>query len=224
MQVYIWRYMNKFGKSSRNFTKIYIKFFIIFVGFIFIVFLSWIFQISIAPHSTYKIYVEFNDINGINVGTSVKHKGLNIGQVVSINNEGNRILVTLLIYSTNNVLSKSSLIEINHLGLLSEATINIISREEIPNSLSYDELNPIDKSCKSEYLICDKDYVKGYQGINYDDLVRATTRISQRLDDPELFNNIRLISLNLFDLINNFNQLTQELLQFLKLFKTYITT
>lgn len=216
--------MSKFSKSSRNFTKIYIKFFIIFVSFIFIIFLFWIFQIRIVPDKTYKIHVEFDDINGINVGTSVKYRGLNIGQVLSINNESNQILVTLLIYSTKNVLPKSSLIEINHLGLLSEATINVISREKIPNSLSYDEINPIDKSCKSEYLICNKDYIKGYQGINYDDLVRATTRISQRLDDPELFNNIRRISLNLFDLLNNFDQLTQELLEFLKLFKTYIIT
>lgn len=31
-------------------------------------------------------------------------------------------------------------------------------------------------------------YVTGDRGLNYDDLVRSTTRISQRFDDPRFFN------------------------------------
>ena len=76
------------------------------------------------------------------------------------------------------------MIETTQTGLLNDSVIDII-----PLNVFVDYLNisPVSFSCDSSKIVCNNSYVLGDRGLNYDDLVRSTTRISQRFDDPGFF-------------------------------------
>ena len=85
------------------------------------------------------------------------------------------------------MIPRNSIIEANQIGLFNDRIISI-------TPLRNDTLNDKKRSskiynyCNHSLFICPNSYLKGYKGVNYDDLIRATTRISQRFDDPRFFN------------------------------------
>nr|YP_009654328.1 hypothetical protein [Pleurostichidium falkenbergii]QCH39615.1 hypothetical protein [Pleurostichidium falkenbergii] len=143
----------------------------------------------------YFIFVEFNDACGLKEGTIVNFKGVKIGYVSRINIHLNKIVVLLSITKLSSLIPKNSIIEANQIGLFNDIVVNITPLESMQSI--WMKSNPIlSKECVHSPFICPNAYVKGYKGINYDDLIRATTRISQRFDDPRFFNLIYLFLRN----------------------------
>ena len=135
-------------------------------------------------NSKYSFFIEFNDANGISVGTPIRMRGVNVGCIQSIKLKLNCILVLARINSKNIIISKDSIIETTQTGLLNESVIDIIPVKQFNTYLDY---SPLSSFCDSSNIICNNMYVLGDRGLNYDDLVRSTTRISQRFDDPRFF-------------------------------------
>lgn len=126
----------------------------------------------------------------------------------------NSILVLVYIESSKIFIPKNCIIEVSQTGLLSDSVIDIIPLEAV----SSDEIINLDlfsKECYSSKFICNLSYLYGYRGLNYDDLVRAATRISQRFDDPRFFHSFYLfiqnslsVSNDLVYLVNDFANIT----------------
>ncbi len=137
--------------------------------------------------SNYTFFIEFNDANSLKIGTPIRFRGINIGSIQSIKLKSDCVLVLAKVNSSKIVISKNSIVEITQTGLLNESIIDIIPFD---NFLTLNHLyhNPLSNLCDSSNIICNSMYVKGDRGLNYDDLIRSTTRISQRFDDPRFFN------------------------------------
>lgn len=165
-------------------------------------------------NKSYSIFIEFNNAHGIRPGTTLRLKGLSIGRIVSIKLHLNTIVVLAKINSSLNPIPRNVLIETNQTGLLNEAVIDIFPLEniEIFNKQLIDPLSP---ECLNSKIVCNFSYVKGNRGLNYDDLVRATTRISQRFDDPRFFNLFYIFLYNGIELSDNIACLSFQLLDFL---------
>nr|YP_009313663.1 Hypothetical protein ycf22 [Helminthocladia australis]SCW21917.1 Hypothetical protein ycf22 [Helminthocladia australis] len=148
---------------------------------------SWFTINKTFVNTGYSVFVEFDSAYGIKPGTPVRLRGLNIGSVVDISSELNSVLAIINIHSRRLVIPKNSLIESNQTGLLNDAVLDILPLEEVQISSNV-ILNPLSDSCSDDKILCHLSYVQGDRGLNYDDLVRATTRISQRFDDPRFFN------------------------------------
>nr|AYR05920.1 hypothetical protein [Lithothamnion sp.] len=138
-------------------------------------------------NSYYSFFIEFNNANGINKGTSIRMRGVNIGSIQSLRIQPNSVLTLAKINSSNIFIPRDSIIETNQTGLLNEAVIDIIPLASL-SFLSESSLNPFSSDCENSNIVCNKMYLIGDRGLNYDDLVRSTTRISQRFDDPRFFN------------------------------------
>ena len=132
----------------------------------------------------YSFFIEFNDANGIIVGTPVRTRGIIIGLISNVQLKRDCVLALVTINSKTTVISKDSIIETTQTGLLNESVIDIIPVNIVNRSINYD---PLSSFCDSSAIICSDMYVLGNRGLNYDDLVRSTTRISQRFDDPRFF-------------------------------------
>nr|ARW63681.1 hypothetical protein [Chondria sp. (in: red algae)] len=145
----------------------------------------------------YNIFIEFNNAYRIKKGTNVNLQGVLIGYVDTITIRSNKVIVLLHINSLNVLIPRNSLIEANQVGLFNDIVIDITP----PNNVKcINSINPKSFNCIDSSFICSNFYLKGYKGLNYDDLVRATTRISQRFDDPRFFSLFYLMLHNLVDI------------------------
>nr|YP_009314481.1 Hypothetical protein ycf22 [Liagoropsis maxima]SCW22735.1 Hypothetical protein ycf22 [Liagoropsis maxima] len=190
---------------------------IFLVSIVFFSFVSWI--IINNPYITqgYSIFIEFENANGVRPGTLIRLRGLSIGSVVDIASQTNSVLAIANIYSSSQLIPKNSLIETNQMGLLNDSVIDIIPLEIIKES-QLNSFNPLSKTCLDYPILCHLSYIQGDRGLNYDDLVRATTRISQRFDDPRFFHLFYIFLQNSIELTDRFVDILTSLADMTYLF------
>jgi len=155
---------------------------------------------------SYTFFIEFNDANSLKIGTPLRFRGINIGSIQSIKLKSDCVLILAKVNSSNIIMSKNSIIEITQTGLLNESIIDIIPFENFDNVNNLYN-NPLSKLCDTSNIICNSMYLKGDRGLNYDDLIRSTTRISQRFDDPRFFNLFYLFLQNGIEVTDAFLEL-----------------
>ncbi|XP_073058247.1 protein TRIGALACTOSYLDIACYLGLYCEROL 2, chloroplastic-like [Primulina eburnea] len=152
--------------------------------------LAWLrgFQLR-SKFRKYLAVFEFDQASGICTGTSVRIRGINVGTVVSVNPSLRSIEALVEVEDDKVVIPWNSLIEVNQSGLLMETVIDITPREPIPTP----SVGPLDVGCVKEGLIvCDRQKVKGHQGVSLDALVGIFTRIGREMEDIGLSNTYAL--------------------------------
>nr|YP_010925690.1 putative mlaD [Neoporphyra dentata]WKD83922.1 putative mlaD [Neoporphyra dentata]BCA87342.1 Hypothetical protein ycf22 [Neoporphyra dentata] len=164
-----------------------------------------------GKHQSYKAFIEFDSAYGIQEGTSIRLRGLPVGKVIGISQSSDSILASIEIKSSSTIIPKTSLIETNQTGLLNDTVIDIIPLNKLSSDSSSIRKGPLSKACDNSQIICNLSYLKGERGLNYDDLIRATTRISQRFDDPKLFYGLYYLIGNMLKLSNNFVDFTEQI-------------
>lgn len=193
----------------------------IIVFFIFIVFsiITWILITSEKYNKSYLLLIEFSNAHGLKEGTSLTMRGVNIGHIKSLKVDINSVLVLVKINSSDILIPKNSIIETNQTGLLNDGIIDVIPLENIKIKDKQDiNINVFSPQCIHSPFLCHLNYIEGNRGLNYDDLVRAATRISQRFDDPTFFNIFYLFLQNSIDLSDNISKITFDLSNLITLF------
>lgn len=136
--------------------------------------------------SSYSFFIEFSNANGIQLGTPIRMRGIYVGFAETIKLKLNSVLVIVRIRSKKVLIPACSVIETTQTGLLNEPVIDIIPLIDLVNT-NRQNYDPLSSFCDSSTIICNSGYVIGDRGLNYDDLIRSATRISQRFDDPRFF-------------------------------------
>ncbi|MEO0349071.1 MAG: MCE family protein, partial [Cyanobacteria bacterium P01_A01_bin.15] len=102
-----------------------------------------------------------------------------------------------------------SVIKTSQSGLIGETTITIqppveanLDNESIPGPTAAD--------CNSSLIFCNGDRLEGVVGVNYEDLLESSERISEALADPEILNGVKEILGNTRMISENVVGLTQE--------------
>lgn len=149
-----------------------------------IFFILFSLPLSKKANHKYSFFIEFNDANGVVIGTPIRMRGISIGFINNVQLKMNAVLVSANISSDKIFIPKDSIIETSQVGLLNQSVIDIIPVEMVKQKILH---GPLSTSCDTSSIICNNMYLSGERGLNYDDLVRATTRISQRFDDPSFF-------------------------------------
>lgn len=178
--------------------------------------LSWFLIKKKVYNHNYSIFVEFENAHGIRPGTPLRLRGFTIGSVIDVTSEINSILVLININSSAYLIPKNSLIETNQTGLLNDSIIDIVPLEILSEQESL-KLNPLDSQCIHSKILCHLSYIEGERGLNYDDLIRATTRISQRFDDPRFFNLFYIFLQNGIELSDNILNIAVDFSSFISL-------
>lgn len=210
--------MNKI--TSSNLWK-YIQNIILFFGFVcFVVVISLAINLN-SNVSGYSIFIEFKNAYGIREGTDIRMRGISIGYVKKIKIDLNSILVLVHIQSRYIFIPQNCIVETNQTGLLNDTVIDIIPlntlhRQQLKN------INVLSKECDNSKIICHLNYLQGEKGLNYDDLVRAATRISQRFDDPSFFHLLYLFLQNSLELSDELFHVIFDVSSFLSVFYKFL--
>nr|YP_010485082.1 hypothetical protein Ycf22 [Hypnea cervicornis]UVW80776.1 hypothetical protein Ycf22 [Hypnea cervicornis] len=186
---------------------------ILFIFIVLTVFLCFLININIDK-TGYSIFIEFKNAYGIREGTSIRMRGVNIGYVKKIKIDLNSILLLVFVKSTNILIPKNSIIETNQTGLLNETVIDIVPTDLLKYQV-VNQINVFAEECYKSNIVCHLNCIQGERGLNYDDLVRAATRISQRFDDPSFFNIFYLFLQNSIDLSDDILNITLDTSNFI---------
>uniref|UniRef100_A0A0C9S972 TSA: Wollemia nobilis Ref_Wollemi_Transcript_8943_1754 transcribed RNA sequence n=1 Tax=Wollemia nobilis TaxID=56998 RepID=A0A0C9S972_9CONI len=128
----------------------------------------------------YKAVIEFSQACGITVGTPVRIRGFTVGTVVGVKPSLEKIDATIQVVDDKIVIPRNSSVEVNQSGLLMETLIDITPCPPIPTPTA----GPLDPNCSKEGLIvCDRERLKGEQGVSLDELVGIFTRLGRQMDE-----------------------------------------
>ncbi|KAL4377567.1 hypothetical protein GQ457_02G042290 [Hibiscus cannabinus] len=152
--------------------------------------LAWLrgFQIR-SKFRKYLAVFEFAQASGICTGTPVRIRGVTVGNVVRVNPSLKSIEAVVEVEDDKIIIPRNSLIEVNQSGLLMETLIDITPRDPIPSP----SVGPLDSDCVKEGLIvCDRQKIKGEQGVSLDALVGIVTRLARQMEEIGITNTYAL--------------------------------
>ncbi|KAL8513321.1 hypothetical protein ACS0TY_019502 [Phlomoides rotata] len=184
------RPLSDFGFGGKSVWEGGVGLFLISGAFLLAFSLAWLrgFQLR-SKFSKYLTVFEFDQASGISTGTPVRIRGVNVGNVVRINPSLRNIEAVVEIEDDKIIIPRNSLVEVNQSGLLMETLIDITPRDPIPAP----SVGPLHAGCAKEGLIvCDKEKIKGRQGVSLDALVGIFTRIGREVEEIGVANTFSL--------------------------------
>ncbi|XP_059285142.1 protein TRIGALACTOSYLDIACYLGLYCEROL 2, chloroplastic [Lycium ferocissimum] len=152
--------------------------------------LAWLrgFQLR-SRFRKYSAVLEFEQACGICTGTPVRIRGVNVGNVIKVNPSLRNVEAVVEVEDDKIIIPRNSLVEVNQSGLIMETMIDITPRDPIP----IPSAGPLDPDCVKEGLIiCDRQKIKGEQGVSLDALVGIFTRLGREAEEIGLSNTYAL--------------------------------
>ncbi|KAF0933651.1 hypothetical protein E2562_018884 [Oryza meyeriana var. granulata] len=143
--------------------------------------LAWLrgFQLR-SRFRKYQAVFEFTQACGICVGTPVRIRGVTVGNVVRVDSSLKSIDAYVEVEDDKIIVPRNSVVEVNQSGLLMETLIDITPKDPLPTP----SVGPLDPDCSKEGLIlCDKERMKGQQGVSLDALVGIFTRLGRDMEE-----------------------------------------
>ena len=158
----------------------------------------------------FRFVVNFQEAEGLEVGTEVRYRGVSVGKITEINPGPNAVAVAVEVSPSDLVIPREGvLITSNQSGLIGDTYIDITST--IPVSLGSNVAKPLDKNCNADLIICNNSKVQGETGVSFTKLIQSTLDLTKVLNDPELFKNINTLVANSATATAGVSDLTKEL-------------
>ena len=167
----------------------------------------WLRGLQLGNRS-YHVLVEFPNVQGMQVGTPVRYRGVSVGKISALKPGPNGVEVVLEIAPADLVISRDVLIEANKSGLIGEAAVDITPLSLLPDSAI--AANPLSSNCPNT-IICNNSRLKGNAGASLEELIRSALNFTTLYNDPELFANIKSISKNTAVAAQDAVKLTRDL-------------
>jgi len=159
---------------------------------------------------SYTVNIEFADAAGMDTGNSVQFRGVSVGRVTAIQPGPNGVIVTVEINSVNLLIPRDVIVEASQSGFIGEVSVDLIPRKLLPAEAIAADLQPFEPDCNPNLIICNGDTLQGRIGVSYDELVRATVRLSEVLSDPVLIGNINRATRNISLAAGSVDQLSRQ--------------
>jgi phospholipid/cholesterol/gamma-HCH transport system substrate-binding protein len=144
--------------------------------------------------TSYEIIADFPNVNGIQVGDSVRYRGLKVGQITKIQPATNGVDVTMEIYSSKLLIPKEATIQATSSGLIGQTFIDITPQEPLPPDAQ--AMSPLSEECNPKLIVCDRDRLQGQPGVTLDDLLPLMFQMTSLYSDPQFFDNVNAAAQN----------------------------
>ncbi len=177
-------------------------------------FMLWLRGFSFGKQS-YTVVVEFRDIAKLQLGAPVRYRGVQVGVVSEINARSNHVDVAIQITPATLRIPRQVRIEANQAGFIGETSIDIFPFQDI--SIAARNTSPLDKNCKSELIICDRDRLQGEIGVTFDELLRNSLGLSKLFSNPQFFSNLTQLIQNTTVVTAEVTALSRDLQQLTQL-------
>ncbi|KAE8076558.1 hypothetical protein FH972_015201 [Carpinus fangiana] len=190
----VWRQtlrpLSDFGFGRRSIWEGGVGLFLVSGAVLFALSVAWLrgFQMRSKFRKYFAVF-EFAQASGICTGTPVRIRGVTVGNVIRVNPSLKNIEAVVEVEDDKIIIPQNSLVEVNQSGLLMETMIDITPRDPIPTP----SVGPLDPECVKEGLIlCDRQKLKGYQGVSLDALVGIFTRLGREVEEIGVANTYSL--------------------------------
>jgi len=156
---------------------------------------------------SYQVIVEFPGVGGMQVGAPVRFRGVTVGKITSIQPGTNQVDVEMEISPATLTIPRNSVIQANQSGLVGEISVDIFPREA---ALPPIDTTPLAADCPGSLILCDGDRIAGEPGVSFTELIEATIQLSDLLNDPEFFDEIKELTRNSSNAAAGVTELTGE--------------
>ncbi|KAK1302332.1 hypothetical protein QJS10_CPB12g00340 [Acorus calamus] len=173
--------LSNFGFGSRSIWEGGVGLFIVSGAVLLALTLVWLRGFRLRSRfRKYQTVFEFSQACGICMGTPVRIRGVIVGSVVRVNPSLKSIDAVVEVDDEKIIIPRNALVEVNQSGLLMETLIDITPRDPLPTP----SVGPLDTECVKEGLIvCDRERIKGHQGVSLDELVGIFTRLGREMEE-----------------------------------------
>eukprot|EP00798_Chlamydomonas_sp_ICE-L_P011247 gene11247-18872_t len=144
-----------------------------------IVLLAWARGVATRTTQAYNITVSLPLACGVTLGTPVRIRGVQVGQVQHVKAGLERVDVMVELNDITTVVPRNSVVEANQSGLIAEPLLDITPQLPLPDW----HFSPVDTQCEREGLIvCENGKISGDPGVSLDDLVYLMTRMARKAE------------------------------------------
>jgi phospholipid/cholesterol/gamma-HCH transport system substrate-binding protein len=133
---------------------------------------------------TYSLAVELPDALGLDAGSPVKYRGVKVGRVRSLSPQVNGVIAKIEIAPASLTIPRASTVSVTQSGFIGQVELSIQPKANLASGS--DKLSPFEPNCDDAVIVCDGDRLTGSVGTNFDELIRATTRLATILGDSQI--------------------------------------
>ncbi len=173
----------------------------------FVVLILWLRGITFGKRS-YKIFVEFGNVGGIQKGAMVRYRGFKVGKISTIRPGANGVEVEVEITPDSLIIPRDVTVEANQSGLIGETNVDITPQKPLPAGVAV--AKPLDKNCDPNLIVCNGSHLQGQIGVSVDELIRSTTELAGAFNDRELFANVKAATKNTAIAAESISQLSRD--------------
>ena len=138
--------------------------------------------------SKFTFTIKMPDASGLNSGSVVRFRGVEVGRVISLTTQTEGVNVLVSIENAKLVIPKQSVAETNQSGFLGNTNIDIFPPKD---KLAIDSnLNPLAKDCNSELIVCQGGEVMGSQGVSFIALLKDSSATLRKINSENLVENL----------------------------------
>ena len=138
--------------------------------------------------SKFTFTIKMPDASGLNSGSVVRFRGVEVGRVISLTTQTEGVNVLVSIENAKLVIPKQSVAETNQSGFLGNTNIDIFPPKD---KLAIDSnLNPLAKDCNGELIVCQGGEVMGSQGVSFIALLKDSSATLRKINSENLVENL----------------------------------
>ena len=138
--------------------------------------------------SKFTFTIKMPDASGLNTGSIVRFRGVEVGKVISLTTQTEGVNVLVSIDNSKLLIPKQSVAETNQSGFLGNTNIDIFPPKE---KLAIDpNLNPLAKDCNGELIVCQGGEVMGSQGVSFVALLKDSSATLRKINNENLVENL----------------------------------
>ncbi len=154
---------------------------------LFLALVGWLRDVQLG-RSSYQIVVEFIDARGIQTGTPVNYRGVQVGKVRSIKPTSQLVDVVIDINRLDVLIPHRTRIEAQSSALLGETALDLQPLAAVPEI--EDVAGPLDKDCDATVILCDGSRLAGSTVADLTDLIRSMNELAAVLNNPQVLQTI----------------------------------
>lgn len=153
---------------------------------------AWLKGMNPANRS-YTVTVNFPVVAGVQAGSSVRYRGVNVGRILDIKPGSTGVDVRISVSPADLVIPADAVATIDQSGLLGENILNLTPKSETIPAVA---AKALDAGCDQAMILCDGSRVRGELGISTDGLIRASIKFAELYGQPEFYNNLNQLTAN----------------------------
>jgi phospholipid/cholesterol/gamma-HCH transport system substrate-binding protein len=132
----------------------------------------------------YQVIISFSDAQGVEVGSVLRYRGVQVGKVVAIHPSSQIVEIDAEISEPDLRIPSDTVVQTQSAALLGEVIMDLVPQTDLPTD---EELpRPIDPACNPDVMLCDGSKIQGVVTADLDDLIQVSYRLSEMLSDPLL--------------------------------------